>query len=154
MGRWTLIGVLAISVFLQFGAVAQQPSGVQPPATRAITRAMEILEAGLLKQDTTLLAPVLHTNMEMGHANGLVEKRQDLLDHIGSGFLKYKKIEPKAPPHILIEGNMARVRRQVVVALNVNDKELAMQLSIMEIWKLEPQGWQLWSRQSVQINNN
>lgn len=110
------------------------------------------LDNALKKNDTIDLKLILHTQLSLGHSNGLTEDKNTLLEHLNSGYLKYNRIEEEGMKQVQFVQNIATVRRQVKVSGALNGLSFDIKLNVLEVWLKENRAWELLCRQSVKAN--
>jgi hypothetical protein len=110
------------------------------------------LDNALKKNDTIGLKLILHTQLSLGHSNGLIEDKNTLFDHLRSGYLKYSRIEEEGMKEVQFVQNIATVRRQVKVSGALNGLSFDIKLKVLEVWLKENKEWELLCRQSVKAN--
>jgi hypothetical protein len=114
-----------------------------------INQACNRLDSSLIKADTSGLKTLLHEQLSLGHSNGLIEDKTALLQHLGSGYLKYNRIDEQGYNEIRFAGSAAWVRRQLNVAGIIESQAFDIKLLVLEVWLWEKGQWQLWCRQST-----
>ncbi len=115
----------------------------------AILQSCHTLDNALMKADTTILKVLLHDKLSLGHSNGLIENKKELLQHLHSGYLKYNAIEEQGSDEVQLVTSTASVRRQLKVRGAVQGKEFEINLKVLETWVMEDKKWQLLNRQAV-----
>jgi Domain of unknown function (DUF4440) len=106
------------------------------------------LDSALIKRNKDLRG-LLHDKLSFGHSNGLIESKEEVLQHLQSGYLKYFSITKQGYKEIQLVDNVASVRRQVNVFGALEGKEFEINLKVLEIWIRTDKKWQLLSRQAV-----
>ncbi len=109
------------------------------------------LDQALVERDTAFLKEVLHKDLSYGHSNGWIETRSELIEHLFSGKLNYRKIESKVLS-INEAGKVTIVRTESNIKYVLDGKEGELKLHVMQVWVLNKNGWQLLSRQSTKLN--
>jgi len=108
------------------------------------------LDEALIRKDTTMLSGLLHANLTMGHSNGWLETKPDLLQTLASGELTYKTILKSSAVTVFHQSDsLAVTRRNIDVNGLLQENAFEVQLNVMEIWIFENNRWQLLARQSV-----
>jgi hypothetical protein len=110
------------------------------------------LDSALKKNDTIDLKLILHTQLSLGHSNGLIEDKNTLFEHLRNGYLKYNRIEEEGTKEVQFVQNIATVRRQVKVGGALNGLPFDIKLKVLEVWLKENKKWELLCRQSVKAN--
>ena len=116
-----------------------------------LSQSVKMLDIALKSNDTGLLAKLLHEYLSLGHSNGWIESKEEVLQHLRTGFLVYNEIAQIGGIEVSVVDNFARVRRKIKVKGIADKVKFEMELKVLEIWILEFGKWKLWSRQSVQV---
>lgn len=108
------------------------------------------LDEALIRKDTAMLSELLHANLTMGHSNGWLETKTDLLQTLASGELTYKTILKSSGVTVFHQSDsLAVTRRNIDVNGLLQENTFEVQLNVLEVWLFENNRWQLLSRQSV-----
>ncbi len=146
-GRFVIVLIgLMIGVNFCFAQQSNRTETIEFELQAAISQ----LEKALMTTDTNVLKSLLHEDLSMGHSNGWIESKADILVHLQSGFLDYNEIAQIGTIEVSVIDNFARVRRKIEVKGIADKLKFEMELKLLEIWILEFGKWKLWSRQSVQ----
>ncbi len=116
---------------------------------RAILQACFTLDSALIQADTAQLEKLVHRKLSLGHYNGLIETKQELLQHLSNDYLKYNNIEERGYNDVQFVDNIATVRRQIKVNATLQNRPFDITLKVLETWIMEDNNWKLLSRQSV-----
>ena len=116
-----------------------------------LSQSVKMLDIALKSNDASLLAKLLHEDLSLGHSNGWIESKEEVLEHLASGFLAYNEIAQIGAIEVSVVDNFARVRRKIKVNGIADKVKFEMELRALEIWILEFGQWKLWCRQSVQL---
>lgn len=152
--RW-LLGLLV--VLMVYGC--EEPAvGDHAPATTTISykkedvaNAVNELNRALEKNDTLALNMLLHSQLSYGHSNAWVESRQEVIEDISNGILKYNKID-QPEVEVTVGDGVATVRGDGNFDINYKGEEHMMfDLHVMQTWIWEDGRWQLLNRQSTGI---
>lgn len=147
-GRFVIVLIgLMIGVNFCFAQQSNRTETIEFELQAAISQ----LEKALMTTDTNVLKSLLHTDLSMGHSNGWIENKEDILVHLQSGFLVYNEIKPIGAVQVNSIGNFARVRRKIEVKGIADKVKFEMELKVLEVWVLELGKWKLWSRQSLKV---
>lgn len=114
-----------------------------------LNQACNKLDSALIKTDTQVLKLLLHTQLSLGHSNGLIEDKNALLQHLTSGYLKYNSIEEQGYNEIRFTGDAAWIRRQLEVDGALEGTAFHIKLHVLEVWLWQEGRWKLWCRQST-----
>lgn len=110
------------------------------------------LDSALVAYDSAKLNLLLHPGLTLGHSNGMVESKTELLQHLRSGHLKYRQITEEGYTDIQFVQDVATVRRHLKVEGVLEGQEFSIQLKVLEVWLKEQGDWRLLCRQSVKTN--
>ena len=116
-----------------------------------LSQSARMLDIALKSNDAGLLEKLLHEDLSLGHSNGWMENKEEVLLHLRSGFLVYNEIAQIGGIDVSEVANFARVRREIKVKGIADKVKFEMELKVLEVWILEFGTWKLWSRQSVQL---
>ncbi len=116
-----------------------------------VKSSIELLDHSLLTQDSVALDNLLSSQLSIGHSNGWVQSKSEVLEDFKNGKLSYTKIEQLSIEEISSCKIGVRVRRTINVTGKYKTYDFDMKLSVLEIWILEKGNWQLWTRQSVKV---
>lgn len=133
--------VTILFILVQFVAVAQ---------TAFIKEAVAKLDRALVSKDTISLKKLLHKDASYGHSNGWVENKQDVINHLLSGKLLYKKIESTDLEWKMTK-DVASVRSKTELKYVLDGKDGELNLHVLQVWVKTNKGWQLIARQSTKI---
>lgn len=115
-----------------------------------ITIKMEQLNEAFISKDTSALALILHQNLSLGHSNGWLETKKDLLETLINQNVIYLSIKNVTPFTIHYQSkNLITTRRDIDVKGIYNSSEFDVKLNVLEVWIQENNNWQLLARQSV-----
>ncbi len=125
----------------------------QAPETDAkgpIITNMANIDTALMEQDTLTLATLLHDDLTLGHSNGWMETKPELLETLIEGGVVYESIRSNGNPSFHYQSeNLITTRRNLDVEGVVNETPFSVKLNVLEVWVCENNGWQLLARQSV-----
>ena len=131
--------------------------GVLALATQAqseaddVKTALKQLEQALIQQKADDLQRLLHKQVLFGHSNGWIQKKEDVLKDMKSGFLVYRKLDQDS---VFAErnGKKMHVREYVKVEGERNGTVFSMRLFVSQLWIKTRKGWQLQFRQSARLS--
>lgn len=122
----------------------------QDEAGHSVEKYMNAFDQALIGKDVSTLRRLLHNDLTLGHSNGWMETKSDLLQTLVSGNVVYESIEMIGEPLVYYETeNLITVRRNIDVQGIVNEQAFNVKLNVLEIWIDEAGKWQLLARQSV-----
>ncbi|MCR9182104.1 MAG: nuclear transport factor 2 family protein [Flavobacteriaceae bacterium] len=108
------------------------------------------LDNALMQKDTLTLNALLHKELSLGHSNGWLETKPDLLTTLIDEGVLYTSIKTIGKPKIHYSSQKLRTtRRNIDVSGIVNETPFDVKLNVLEVWILENNQWQLLARQSV-----
>lgn len=154
-GRLTITGNFTVEEtnalaerFRKDMAAMRRPAGktADEPDLR---KAWQGLDEAMLRIDTVALRQLLHEQLSVGHSNGLVENKDELLQHLRSGYLKYSSIAQEGKADIRFVEHVATVRREIKVSGSLQGTAFDVTLQVLEVWLLANKRWQLLCRQSI-----
>ena len=116
-----------------------------------VMMSMQKLRMALLNKDSFQLAQVLADEVTYGHSNGWNQSKSELIRSVMSGEQEYQKLEPKAMS-IRMQGNVAVVNFETLVALKLRGEQMEMSLDILLVWVKMNNQWKLIARQSAKNN--
>lgn len=115
-----------------------------------ISLKMSQIDQALIAKDTAALAKILHKDLSLGHSNGWIETKSDLLETLiteSVTYLNIKNAKPFSVHHNL--DNLITTRRKIDVTGLLNETPFEVKLNVLEVWIYEDEIWQLLARQSV-----
>lgn len=124
----------------------------QEKHTSSLIKSCNSLDSALIKVKHDQLRSLLHPKLSLGHSNGLIENKSELLEHLQSGYLKYFKIESLDKPEVLTYKKLATVRRYIKVKGELQQTAFEVKLRVLETWLREKSVWRLLNRQSTKVN--
>jgi hypothetical protein len=136
--------VLLFSVLLQTTS-AQDDS-------LALRDAIVKLDQALLKQDSAALDQLLDGKLSFGHSNGWVQTKQDVWNDLKDGRLEYLGLATEEVKILQMGKELATVTMKVQAKGKLKENEFDLRLTVMQVWKKDKKGWQLFARQSAKID--
>ncbi len=119
-----------------------------------INRFIADFDKALLSKDSTKLKGLLSDHITYGHSNGWIQNKKEVINDLYNGKITYKSIS-SSNEDVKIYGNTAFVRMNSNVQVEVEGKQLELNLSVLQVWMLiyidHKQRWELFARQSVKI---
>lgn len=113
------------------------------------------LDQAFVAKDTASLSLLLHDKLTLGHSNGWLETKPDLLQTLATGGVLYSKIKQLSQPKLFYQNDTTITsRREISVSGKVKDHPFTVRLNILEIWLWNGNRWQLLARQSVGIDQD
>jgi len=136
--------LFVILLFISIGAYAQKPDII------GVEEAVGKLDQALLKRDSVALKTLLSNELSYGHSNGWIESKWEVMDDLYNGKLIYKKIDRQLQ-NSHIDGNIASIRMNTDVEVELNGKPMTLKLSVLQVWIWRNKHWELFARQSVKM---
>ncbi len=112
--------------------------------------ATEKLNQALIQKDLTALDKLLHKNLSYGHSNLWIEDKVSLIQNITNNYLIYKSIIIDSIDCNRM-GNQSIIRYGAKFKVIYNEKEINLNLHVMQVWIKKCGRWKLLARQSVKI---
>ena len=110
----------------------------------------KMLDKALVQKDTLTLNNLLHAGLSLGHSNGWLEKKTDLLRTLKTEKISYLAIDQVGAVVIQYEKkDLITTRRDLDVTGLLEGKSFDSKLHALEVWIKERGKWQLLARQSV-----
>lgn len=138
--------ILSLLIFLTIACKHKQESFEKV----VVENTMQTLDNALIQKDTLLLRKLLYDNLSLGHSNGWIETKTDLLQTLVTSGVIYHTIQISEPPIIKYKSeNILTTRRDIDVDGIVNNTPFSVQLNVLEVWIQNNGVIQLLARQSV-----
>jgi hypothetical protein len=118
--------------------------------TVSLKKAVVSLNEALLKKDTVLLKRLIDNKLDYGHSNGWIQDNRSIVEDLYNGKITYNKID-QAAPMIVLNGNVASVRANADIDVEVNGNNVKMRLTILQVWIWKNKKWLLFTRQSGKL---
>ncbi|MFN4314336.1 MAG: nuclear transport factor 2 family protein [Chitinophagaceae bacterium] len=109
------------------------------------------LDQALIKQDTVALDRLLDKNLLFGHSNGWVQTKQEVLQDFGSGKVQYLSMESSEVKLQELSKSLATITLKLKAAGRAGEKEFQLDLHVLQVWKKDKKGWQLYVRQGARL---
>ncbi len=130
--------LLIVSLLLSKLAFSQQPG---------IENISKSFHRMLVTNDTNL-AGMLDSNVSYGHSNGWVETKQDILQNLATGQMKYVVIKEDSIT-TSIDDDLAHIRFVALLTYALDGKETTIRLKVLEVWRKKKGNWLLYARQAT-----
>lgn len=138
--------ILSLLVFLTISCKQKQESFEKV----VVENTMQTLDSALIQKDTLTLRKLLHDDLSLGHSNGWIENKTDLLQTLVNSGVIYHTIQISETPIIKYKSeNILTTRRDIDVEGIVNNTPFSVQLNVLEVWIQNKDAVQLLARQSV-----
>ncbi|WP_343692515.1 nuclear transport factor 2 family protein [Chitinophaga sp.] len=115
---------------------------------KAVAAQVESLRKAMVDADKATLEKLADAKLSYGHSGGKIEDKQTFVENIVSGHSDFVSID-LTDQTIVISGNTAIVRHNLVAATNDNGKPGNVHLHILLVWVKEGGQWKLIARQAV-----
>jgi len=122
----------------------------KPAAYEEIYLKMSQIDQAFIAKDTSALTKILHNDLTLGHSNGWIETKSELLETLmneGVIYLKIVTAEPFSIHHT--SDNLISTRRKIDVTGLLKTMPFEVKLNVLEVWIYKEENWQLLARQSV-----
>ena len=115
-----------------------------------LLKASRQLHSALVTNDSHLPG-MLDKSLSYGHSNGWVETKEDLLQNLASGKMKYFDIKEDS---VITTGdnNLVNLRFKGAYSVLLEGKQITLILKVLEVWRKDGDQWLLFSRQAVRSN--
>ncbi len=118
----------------------------------ALRDAIVKLDQALLKKDSAALDQLLDGKLSFGHSNGWVQTKQDVWNDFKEGRLIYLGLATEEVKILQMGKELATVTMKVQAKGRLKEKEFDLKLTVLQVWKKDKKGWQLFARQSAKID--
>ncbi|MCR6721437.1 MAG: nuclear transport factor 2 family protein [Chitinophagaceae bacterium] len=109
------------------------------------------LDQALLQKDSVALDKLLDKHLSFAHSNGWTQSKPDVLADFRSGKLHYASLETDSIQFRMLTKDLATIMLRVNASGRVGEKEFSLKLAVMQVWKKDKKGWQLFARQSAKV---
>lgn len=115
-----------------------------------VMTALEQLRTAMISGERAALEKIASDKLSYGHSSGLVENKQEFVEHIASGKSDFVTID-LTEQTITMARNVAIVRHVLSATTNDNNKPGTVKLKVMLVWQKEKGHWKLLARQAVKV---
>ena len=129
-------------------AVALAPAASNPAAEKEVLAAMNTWKQAVMKKDRALFDKTLHADLTYAHSSGLIETKQESIDHIVNSKVIYQAVN-FSDTKVRVHGDTAFVTGKVDFHQKTGDTVNVINLVVLTAWVKGPQGWQMIARQST-----
>jgi ketosteroid isomerase-like protein len=129
-------------------AVALAPAASNPAAEKEVLAAMNTWKQAAMKKDRALFDKVLHADLTYAHSSGLIETKQESIDHIVNSKVIYQVVN-FSDTKVRVYGDTAFVTGKVDFHQKTGDTMNVINLVVLTAWVKGPQGWQMIARQAT-----
>ena len=116
-----------------------------------LMRLVREVDQALIKQDTVALDRLLDKNLLFGHSNGWVQTKQEVLQDFGSGKVQYLSMESSEVKLQELSKSLATITLKLKAVGRAGEKEFQLDLHVLQVWKKDKKGWQLYVRQGAKL---
>ena len=141
---------MRLFLVLLFAALLQTTTAQDDSLT--LSDAIAKLDQALLKKDSAALDQLLDGKLSFGHSNGWVQTKQDVWNDLRDGRLEYLGLATEEVKFLQMGKELATVTMKVQAKGKLKEKEFDLKLTVMQVWKKDKKGWQLFARQSTKID--
>lgn len=141
---------MRLFLVLLFAALLQTTRAQDDSLT--LSDAIAKLDQALLKKDSAALDQLLDGKLSFGHSNGWVQTKQDVWNDLRDGRLEYLGLATEEVKFLQMGKELATVTMKVQAKGKLKEKEFDLKLTVMQVWKKDKKGWQLFARQSTKID--
>lgn len=110
------------------------------------------LDQALLEKDSAALDRLLDKHVSFAHSNGWTQSKQDVWNDFRSGKLHYAGLQTDSITFRSLTKDLATITLRVKASGRVGEKEFKLNLAVMQVWKKDKKGWQLFARQSAKLD--
>jgi ketosteroid isomerase-like protein len=139
---------LVLCTLLLLATLALAPAASNPTAEKEVLAAMETWKQAVMKKDRALFDKTLHADLTYGHSSGLVETKQQSIDHIVNSQVIYQAVN-FSDTKVAVHGDAAFVTGIVDYHQKSGGNVAVIHLLVLTAWVKGPQGWQMIARQST-----
>ena len=102
----------------------------------------------LVSGNTSSLNQQTDRALSYGHSNGWVETKNEMIQHLESGYIKYHSYKEDS---LMIDMNddMANARFVADINVTMNNNTVTYHLKVLEVWVKKSKRWLLFARQAV-----
>jgi hypothetical protein len=118
--------------------------------TEFLKQAAMKLDVALVKKDTVTLNQLLHKDLSYGHSNAWIENKQEMITHLVTGKMVYRKIKSKEQEWKTGK-DWATVRSKTEIEYVLDGKNGSLELHVLQVWLKTNKGWQMLARQSTKM---
>lgn len=104
----------------------------------------------MINKRTDLLANILHEDVIYIHSNGLIEKKQDVIDNINSGKLKLENVVVKEA-HLRVRDNLAIITGKGSFKGIIEGNAFDVELLYTEVYQYISGRWLLLQRHANRL---
>ena len=140
-----LLSVLLFGIWLFPVMMAQEPDYSSPAASE-----QSRFEAQL-RQDTAALRFLLADELTYFHSNGLAETKNDFIQSVGSGKIRYTTLTRTGETQQRAYGNTTLITGIVIAKGTINGKEFDISLRYTSVYRKQRKGWKLVAWQSTKV---
>ena len=133
---------------LGFSVLLAAPAVFAAPAEKEVLASMDAWKQAMMKKDRAAFEKVLHPDLTYGHASGLVETKEQAIQHVVGGAGTYVAIT-FTDTKVRVLGNTALVTGKTEYQERAHEKDSSTNLVVLSAWVKGPSGWQMIARQAA-----
>ncbi len=141
----TIITTLLFFVLITPAMLAQEPDFSSPSASE-----QSRFEAQL-RRDTAALRILLANELTYFHSNGLAETKNEFIQSVGSGKIRYSSMERVGETQLRTYGNTTIITGTVAAKGQINGKDFDIALRYTSVYRKFKRAWQLVAWQSTKV---
>ena len=131
-------------------AVAVGSAAGAPPADSEITQLEQQRIAAMMAADTATLDRILSPDLSYTHSSGKLETKEQFLDGIRTGALKYKTVAPEGLS-VRLYDSTAVVTGRCHFQVEAEGRPLDLQVRFTDVYVKRSGAWQLVAWQSTRL---
>lgn len=120
----------------------------QTRSVASLRAAVDALDSALVAADSVAIMRLTSDSLTYGHSTGKVENRNEFINSVLHGPLRFQSIDISAP-YMLIQKDVAIVRHDFSGKAVTNGTTTELHLGVLQVWRLEGRSWKLLARQAV-----
>ncbi len=130
--------------FLSISAIAQTDE-------EKLLATVKAFHQTLINKNTIAINQQTDKALTYGHSNGWVETKNEMLQNLETGYLKYNSFKEDSIQVSMNKG-LASVRFNATIDVDLNGKNGTYFLKVLEVWQRKGKRWILFARQAVKKN--
>jgi ketosteroid isomerase-like protein len=140
---------LALGLALIFAAPAGAAPSEHGKNEKEVLARLDVWKEAMMKKDKAAFEKVLHPDLTYGHASGLIETRDQAIQHVVGSKASYTAINFN-DTKVRVQGNTAMVTGKVDYQEHgATGKDTTINLVVLSVWVKGAPGWQMIARQAT-----
>jgi ketosteroid isomerase-like protein len=119
------------------------------PAEKDVLAAMDAWKQAMIKKDKAGFEKVYHPDLAYGHSSGVVETKEQAIQHVLGGEGTYTAINFGPDTKVRVHGNIAIVTGKVDYQERAHGKDNLVNLVVLSVWMKSGSSWQMLARQAT-----